>query len=166
SALIDARAQFGRTRAIMTDGDERTLTYEELVRAALALGHALNTGIKKGESVGVLLPTGIGSVIAVLALSAYGRVPAMLNFTAGEQSLRAALQMAKIQRVVTAHRFIEVGKFEALEAWMKSAAKLVYLEEVREKLSLFDKLTAAVGSFLPSGVATRISPDSPAVILF
>ena len=60
SALIDARAQFGRSYPILTDGDERTLTYEELVRAALALGHALKAGTKKGETVGVLLPTGLG----------------------------------------------------------------------------------------------------------
>ena len=166
SALVDARAKFGRTRAIVVDGDERTLTYEELVRAALALGHALKSGTRKGETVGVLLPTGIGSVIAVLALSAYGRVPAMLNFTAGEQSLRTALKMAKISRVVTAHRFIDLGKFEALEAWMKTTAKVVYLEDVRKKLSLFDKVTAAVGSLIPRRVATRVSPDSPAVILF
>jgi len=166
SALADARQQFGRSRAIITDGDERTLTYEEIVRAALALGHALKTGTKRGEAIGVLLPTGIGSVIAVLALTAYGRVPAMLNFTAGEQGLRTALKMAKIKRVVTAHRFIEVGKFEPLESWMKTVAKLVYLEEVREKLSLFDKVTAAFGSILPGMVATRVSPDAPAVILF
>ena len=166
SALADARVQFGRTRAIITDGDERTLTYEDIVRAALALGHALKSGTRRGEVVGVLLPTGFGSVIAVLALSAYGRVPAMLNFTAGEQSLRTALTMAKIRHVVTAHRFIELGKFEALEAWMKTAAKLVYLEEVRQNLSLFDKATAALGSVLPRLVATRTSPDAPAVILF
>ena len=166
SALADARQQFGHARAIVTDGDERTLTYEEIVRAALALGHALKSGTKRGEVVGVLLPTGIGSVIAVLALSAYGRVPAMLNFTAGEQSLRTALKMAKIKRVVTAHRFIDVGKFEGLEAWLKGAAKLVYLEEVREKLSLFDKVTAGFGSILPRLVAARVSPDATAVILF
>ena len=166
SALVDARQQFGRGRAIITDGDERTLTYEEIVRAALALGHALKDGTKRGEAVGVLLPTGIGSVIAVLALTAYGRVPAMLNFTAGEQGIRTALTMAKVKRVVTAHRFIEVGKFEALEAWLKGAAKLIYLEEVREKLSLFDKLTAGVGSIAPALVAARVSPDAPAVILF
>ena len=166
SALADARQQFGRSRAIITDGDERTLTYEEIVRAALALGHALKDGTKRGEAVGVLLPTGIGSVIAVLALTAYGRVPAMLNFTAGEQGIRTALKMAKVKRVVTAHRFIEVGKFESLEAWLKGAATMVYLEEVREKLSLFDKLTAAVGSVAPALVATRVSPDAPAVILF
>ena len=158
SALADARARFGRSRAIVVDGDERTLTYEELVRAALALGHALKAGTRKGENVGVLLPTGIGSVIAVLALSAYGRVPAMLNFTAGEQGLRTALKMAKITRVVTAHRFIELGKFETLEAWMKTAVKMVYLEEVREKLSLFDKITAAVGSLLPRQIAEHGLP--------
>ena len=166
SALAEARQRFGRNRAIVTDGDERTLSYEEIVRAALALGHALKAGTKRGDVVGVLLPTGIGSVIAVLALSAYGRVPAMLNFTAGEQSLRTALEMAKINSVVTAHRFIEVGKFEGLEAWLKTAAKMVYLEDVRQKLSLFDKATAAFGSILPKLVAAHVSPDSPAVILF
>jgi acyl-[acyl-carrier-protein]-phospholipid O-acyltransferase/long-chain-fatty-acid--[acyl-carrier-protein] ligase len=166
SALVDARAQFGRSYPIIVDGDERTMTYEELVRAALALGHALKAGTKKGETVGVLLPTGLGSVIAVLALSAYGRVPAMLNFTSGEHGLRTALKMAKIERVVTAHRFIELGKFETMEAWMKTTVKLVYLEEVRQNLSLFDKLAAAAGSLLPRRVATRVSPDAPAVMLF
>jgi acyl-[acyl-carrier-protein]-phospholipid O-acyltransferase / long-chain-fatty-acid--[acyl-carrier-protein] ligase len=166
SALADARAQFGRTRTILIDGDERALTYEQILRATLALGHALKAGTKRGDAVGVLLPTGIGSVIAVLALSAYGRVPAMLNFTAGEQSLRTALKMAKVTRVITAHRFIELGKYEALEAWLKTATDLVYLEDVREKLSLFDKATAGVGSFLPRLVAAGASPDVPAVILF
>jgi acyl-[acyl-carrier-protein]-phospholipid O-acyltransferase/long-chain-fatty-acid--[acyl-carrier-protein] ligase len=166
AALADARTQFGRNRTILIDGDERAFTYEQILRAALALGHALKSATKRGDAVGVLLPTGIGSVIAVLALSAYGRVPAMLNFTAGEQNLRTALTMAKVKRVVTAHRFIELGKFEALEAWMKTVAELVYLEEVREKLSLFDKATAGFGSFLPRLVATRVSPDAPAIILF
>ena len=68
---------------------------------------------------GVLLPTGIGSVVSVFALSAYGRVPAMLNFTAGVHSLHAALRSAQVRSIVTAHRFIELGKFEALEAELK-----------------------------------------------
>jgi acyl-[acyl-carrier-protein]-phospholipid O-acyltransferase / long-chain-fatty-acid--[acyl-carrier-protein] ligase len=166
SALADARRQYGRNRTILVDGDERAFTYEQILRASLALGHALKAGTKRGDAVGVLLPTGIGSVLAVLALSAYGRVPAMLNFTAGEQNLRAALKMAKVKRVVTAHRFIELAKCEAMEAWMKTAADLVYLEQVREKLSLSDKVTAGVGSFLPRLVAPRVSPDAPAIILF
>jgi NhaP-type Na+/H+ or K+/H+ antiporter len=66
------------TTRIVTDGDERTLTYEEIVRAALALGHALKSGTKRGEVVGVLLPTGIGSVIAVLALTLLRLIPVAL----------------------------------------------------------------------------------------
>ena len=166
AGLMEARARFGGKRPILVDGDERTLCYDEIARAALALGHALKKGTKSGEAVAVLLPTGIGSVIAVLALSAYGRVPAMLNFTAGEQGIAAALKSAEIKTVVTAHRFIELGKFGELEAWLKPRVRLVYLEEVREKLSLFDKGAAAIGSFLPRAVASHASPDAPAVILF
>jgi acyl-[acyl-carrier-protein]-phospholipid O-acyltransferase/long-chain-fatty-acid--[acyl-carrier-protein] ligase len=116
--------------------------------------------------VGVLLPTGIGSVVTFFALSAYGRVPAMLNFTAGTKSLAGALETARIKRIITAHRFIEVGKFEALEAALKPSAELVYLEEVREKLSILDKGAAAIGSYLPAAIASRMGPDAPAVILF
>ena len=66
--------------------------------------------------------------------------------------------------IITAHRFIELGKFEALEAELKSAAKLIYLEDVREGLSALDKGAAAIGSFLPQIIVAQPSPDKPAVI--
>lgn len=166
AALIDARAQFGGKRPIVIDGDERTLTYDEIVKAAFALGHALKKGTEPGEAVGVLLPTGLGSVIAFLALSAYGRVPAMLNFTAGEAGMQVAMTSAKLKRIVTAHAFIRLGKLEPLEAALKPRAELVYLEDVRKSLSLFDKAAAAVGHLLPSAIRAHADPNSPALILF
>ena len=165
-ALTEAGRAFGAKTPILIDGDERKLTYQDLSRAALALGHALRKHTNSREAVGVLLPTGIGSIISVFALSAYGRVPAMLNFTSGFQNLRAALQAADVKCVVTAHRFIDLGKFEALETELKKQVKLVYLEELREGLSATDKAAAVIGSYLPRAVASRPSPDSPAVILF
>ena len=57
-ALVDARARYGGKRAAVVDGDERVLNYDELVRGALALGHALKRGTKTGEAVGVMLPSG------------------------------------------------------------------------------------------------------------
>ena len=53
----------------------------------LRLGHALKRGTRREEKVGVLLPTGVGAAIAFFALSAYGRVPTMLNFTSGDAEL-------------------------------------------------------------------------------
>jgi acyl-[acyl-carrier-protein]-phospholipid O-acyltransferase / long-chain-fatty-acid--[acyl-carrier-protein] ligase len=165
-ALTQARSKFGGKKAALVDGDERVFTYDEIVRAALALGHALKAGTKAGESVGVMLPSGAGAVIAFFAVSAYGRIPAMLNFTAGAQAIKAALHMSNIKRIVTAHRFIELGKFEDLVAELKDSAEFVYLEDVREKLSIFDKAFAAVGQFLPSAVTSRPAHDTPAVILY
>ncbi len=165
-ALVDARRKFGAKTAAMVDGDERILSYEDVVRAALALGHALKSGTMPGESIGVMLPTGAAAVIAFFAISAYGRVPAMLNFTSGSAGLRSAIRTAKIKRVVTAHRFIELGKFDALASDLAKSVELVYLEDVREHLSIVDKGFAAVGSFLPSLVSASAPDNTPAVILF
>ena len=165
-ALLDAQAEYGAAHPIITDGDERTLTYGEMVKASLALGHALKAGTRAGETVGVMLPTGIGAVLSVYALSAYGRVPAMINFTAGRASIESAIKAAKVARIVTARRFISAAKLEELEAWLKDNVRLVYLDEVRERLSLADKIAAAVGSIFPGLVVARRSPDAPAIILF
>jgi acyl-[acyl-carrier-protein]-phospholipid O-acyltransferase/long-chain-fatty-acid--[acyl-carrier-protein] ligase len=165
-ALMEARAKFGGKRVALIDGDERQLSYDELVRAVLALGSALRKGTRSGEAVGVMLPTGAGSVIAFFALSAYGRIPAMLNFTAGAGAVQAAMNMAKIKRVVTARRFVELGKFEALIGELASSAQIVYLEDVRTELSLRDKVAAGIGQHLPALVTSRPAHGAPAVYLF
>ena len=165
-ALVDAGKRFGMERKILIDGDERALTYREIIRAALALGYALKKGTRFGDSVGVMLPTGVGSLIAVFALCAYGRTPTMVNFTAGLQNVRTALRMARVTRVVTAHRFIKLGKLEALEEELGRESQLIYLEDVREKLPLAAKGAAAIGSIAPKLIARHPSPDRPAAILF
>jgi acyl-[acyl-carrier-protein]-phospholipid O-acyltransferase / long-chain-fatty-acid--[acyl-carrier-protein] ligase len=165
-ALIEARSKYGADRAALVDGDDRVLTYEEIIRAALALGHALKKGTKSGEAVGVLLPTGAGAVITFFALSAYGRVPAMLNFTSGAAGLKSALNTAQVKRIVTAKRFVELGKLDALIDTFSKTHEIVYLEDVRENLSLIDKMFAAVGTFVPSLVASHALYSRPAVILF
>src|ERR1700744_1399801 len=145
-ALLQARDQHGGGTPAMVDGDGRVLSYDEVVRASFALGHALKRGTHRGESVGVLLPTGAGAAIAFFALSAYGRVPTMLNFTAGEAGLKSALRTARVHRVLTARRFIELAKLDDLAAALSKDCELVYLEDVRAKLSLRDKLAALTGS--------------------
>jgi acyl-[acyl-carrier-protein]-phospholipid O-acyltransferase/long-chain-fatty-acid--[acyl-carrier-protein] ligase len=165
-ALMEARKRFGGKQVALVDGDERRLTYDEIVQATLALGSALRKGTRAGEAVGIMLPTGAGSVIAFFAVSAYGRIPAMLNFTAGAAAILAAMHMAKIRRVVTARRFVEIGKFEDLIGELSSAAQIVYLEDVRAELSLRDKAAAGIGQHLPALVTSRPAHGAPAVYLF
>jgi acyl-[acyl-carrier-protein]-phospholipid O-acyltransferase/long-chain-fatty-acid--[acyl-carrier-protein] ligase len=165
-ALVAARSKFGGKRAALVDGSERVLTYDELVLNSLALGHALKKGTAPGEAVGIMLPTGAGAVLAFFAVSAYGRVPAMLNFTNGSSGILSALRTAKIKRVITAHQFVELGKFENLIADIEKSAEIIYLEDVRENISIVDKAFAAVGKFLPRAISSRALDRAPAVILF
>jgi acyl-[acyl-carrier-protein]-phospholipid O-acyltransferase / long-chain-fatty-acid--[acyl-carrier-protein] ligase len=165
-ALVDARKRFGGATAAVVDGDDRVLSYDEILRASFALGSALRKGTKSGESVGIMLPAGAAAVIAFFAVSAYGRVPTMLNFTSGAASLKSALKTAEVKRIITAHRFIELGKFEDLIAELQGTAEIVYLEDVRAKLSVIDKAAAILGQYLPWLISSRPSYQKPAVILF
>jgi acyl-[acyl-carrier-protein]-phospholipid O-acyltransferase/long-chain-fatty-acid--[acyl-carrier-protein] ligase len=165
-ALIDARSRYGGARQAIIDGDERVVTYDEIVRASLALGHALKKGTTRGEAVGIMLPTSVGAIVSFFAVSAFGRIPTMGNFTNGAAAVMSALRTAKVKKVVTARRFIELAKLDALAAEISMTAELVYLEDVREKLSIFDKAVAGVGQFAPGLVTSRPAYESPAVILF
>jgi acyl-[acyl-carrier-protein]-phospholipid O-acyltransferase/long-chain-fatty-acid--[acyl-carrier-protein] ligase len=165
-AFAEARAKFGGKKVAVVDVDERELNYDDMLRASLALGHALKKGTRSGDTVGVMLPTGAGATIAFLALSAYGRIPAMLNFTSGAASLKSALRTAQVKRIVTAHRFIDVGGFEGLIGELARDYEIVYLEDVRARISLMDKIAAVAGSFLPKLITSHAAQDKPAVILF
>jgi acyl-[acyl-carrier-protein]-phospholipid O-acyltransferase / long-chain-fatty-acid--[acyl-carrier-protein] ligase len=165
-ALVAARREHGGTRPALVDADERVLNYDTLMKGALALGHALRRNTKDGECVGVMLPTGAASAVTVFAVSAYGRVPTMINFTSGAANILSALKTAQVSRIITARRFVDLAKLDELVATLGKAAAIIYLEDVREGLTLWDKANAAAGMLAPFLVASRPDPDSTAVILF
>ncbi len=166
SGLLKAKSQFGGKKVVIVDGDDRELTYNDVVQAAFALGSALCDHTEKNENVAVMLPTGAGAVIAFYALQAYGRVPAMFNFTAGSRNLKAAGQAAKVTKVVTARKFVELGNLEPLIDELSDRFEMIYLEDVRENLSLKNKLAGALGPYLPSLFKANPSYKSAGVVLF
>jgi acyl-[acyl-carrier-protein]-phospholipid O-acyltransferase/long-chain-fatty-acid--[acyl-carrier-protein] ligase len=166
SALLGARKEYGGSKIALHDADDRKLSYDDIVRAAFALGSALKKGTRKREAIGVMLPTGAGAVIAFFALNAFGRVPAMLNFTAGSRNLIAAFKAAKIRRVVTAHAFIEKAELGELVDALKPHVEFIYLEDVRAHLGVGDKAAGALGPILPWAFGGQAHHDDAAVILF
>lgn len=165
-ALLRAKARVGGRAKMLEDHDRKPLSYTEIIRAAFALGGRLKARTRKGETVGVLLPTGVGAAVVFFALSAIGRVPAMLNFTAGSLNLKAACKAAGIRTILTADRFIEQAKLEDLTAELGSVADVVKLEAIRAKIGLGDKLGALIKGMAPRAFAHKPHPDDTAVILF
>ena len=164
-ALVEARREHGGGHIALVDGDDRAFSYDEMLRASFALGSALKAGTRAGDCVGVMLPTGAAATLSFFALSAFGRIPTMLNFTSGLAGLKSALCTAKVKRLVTAHRLVEKAGLEEVIAGL-TGIEIVYLEDVRKTLSLADKLTAVAGRIAPRLLAAHTDPAKPAVILF
>ncbi|HEY2482683.1 MAG TPA: AMP-binding protein, partial [Caulobacteraceae bacterium] len=165
-ALLDAAREYGARKPILEDQERRPLSYTDLIRASFALGRKIAAHTRGGENVGVLLPSSAGAVVTVFALHAYGRVPAMLNFTAGLRNLRAAVGLAKVSRVLTSHRFIEQGKLHDVIDALEQHCVVTYLEDMRRQIGAFDRAMALGASLAARHVRARASPDDPAVILF
>jgi acyl-[acyl-carrier-protein]-phospholipid O-acyltransferase/long-chain-fatty-acid--[acyl-carrier-protein] ligase len=165
-ALIDASHKYGAKKPILEDQERNPLSYTDLIRAAFALGGKIAAMTDKGERVGVLLPSSAGVVVTFFALHAYGRVPVMLNFTAGIRNLRAACKVAGVRRILTAHRFVDQAKLEDLVDALDADQEITYLEDVREHVNALDKAFAALAGAFPRLFRSPASPGDPGVILF
>src|SRR6201999_4113099 len=102
-ALLEAARVHGAKKPIVEDQERNPLSYTDLIRAAFALGHKLAGMTERGERVALLLPTSSAAVVTFFALHAFGRVPVMLNFTAGIRNIRAAVKIAGVKRVLSSH---------------------------------------------------------------
>jgi acyl-[acyl-carrier-protein]-phospholipid O-acyltransferase/long-chain-fatty-acid--[acyl-carrier-protein] ligase len=165
-ALVDARQTFGAKKPILEDQERNPLSYTDLIRAAFALGRKIAGFTKPGERVGVMLPASSAAVVTFFALHAFGRVPAMLNFTAGIRNLKAACELAGLKRVLTSHRFVEQGKLHDLIDALETLTEVRYLEDVRKTVGLSDKIFAAAAGAFPKRFRAATKPSDPGVILF
>ncbi len=162
-AVAEAAARHGKGRAAVEDPLSGKLSYRRLLAGAAVLGRQLAPLAAEGEAVGVLLPTANAAAATVLGLISAGRVPAMLNFTAGAANLRAACAAAKVGTVVTSRRFLEQAKLGALAEELGRDARILYLEDVGAGIGALDRLRGLLRGGRP---LARRRPDDPAVVLF
>ncbi len=165
-ALLSARSRYGGSRKILHDADDKQYSYNDIIQASFGLGSALTRDAAPKEAMGLMLPTGAAAVISFFAINAYGRIPAMLNFTAGERNLKSACAAAQVKTIVTARKFIELGELQDLVAALEEDHKIVYLEDVREGLTLRDKAAGGLGPIMPWAFCSKPNHKSTAVILF
>ena len=168
AAVLEARAAHGGDLPIIEDPTTAPLTYDRTVAASFVLGRRLARGAARREIIGLMLPNSAGAALAFLALQVTGRVPAMLNHTAGIEGVLSACRTAGLRRVVTSRRFVELAKLDALAESLAREVELVWLEDVREKIGLVDKFYGAAVVHVAAPLHRRIgiAPDDPAAVLF
>jgi acyl-[acyl-carrier-protein]-phospholipid O-acyltransferase/long-chain-fatty-acid--[acyl-carrier-protein] ligase len=176
-SLLNAKSLHGNKRLVVEDIDRNPISYQRLVLGSLVLGRRIARATKQGENVGILLPNSVGAVVTFFAMQAFHRVPAMLNFTAGLNNALIACRLAEIKTIYTSHKFIERANLQEFAAGLvEKGLKLIYLEDVRNKINIFHKLFGKLYSLFPRlsyQIANSIKKENhdnfttmPAVILF
>jgi acyl-[acyl-carrier-protein]-phospholipid O-acyltransferase / long-chain-fatty-acid--[acyl-carrier-protein] ligase len=175
SALLDASAKHGTSKPILEDVERQPLTYDRLIIGSLVLGHALANVTARKETVGIMLPNVAGLPVVLFGLNAYGRVPALLNFSAGAKNLQSAIRTGVIKTLITSRRFINTAGLEAVLATLADTdvspgktLNIIYLEDIRKGIGTPQKLAGAIKSKFARRIHARhaLSPDQPAVVLF
>lgn len=169
--LLDARIVHGGKKVIAEDINRKEINYDTMITKCFALGKELTKYSHRGEYVGVLLPGALSSIVTFWGLHAYGRIPAMLNYTVGAQGMVSACETAKIETVITAKAFVIKAKLQDEIRQLEKHANVLYLEDVAKEISLYTKLRSYVISKFDKGLKRRhrvrgVSPESPAVVLF
>ena len=167
TALLDARERYGAKMIIAEDLERNPISYDRLVLGAAILGRKLAAETSVGERVGVLVPNSVGALVTFFGLEAFGRIPTMLNYSAGADSMVSACAAAQVRVIVTSHRFVEKARLEAVIAILGQHARIVWLEDLRGTITSIDKLRGLVDRVLATRLpGPRVAPDDPAVVLF
>jgi acyl-[acyl-carrier-protein]-phospholipid O-acyltransferase/long-chain-fatty-acid--[acyl-carrier-protein] ligase len=162
-ALIDAAKHHGPGWVAIEDPVRGQMTYRRLLQAVAILGRKLMPYALEGHSMGIMLPTSNAAVVTLFAVMSAGRVPALINFTAGAANVLAACRAAQLDTIVTSREFVEKGRLGNLVAQIQAELRIVYLEDIRQTVGAADKLRGFFGWKKPL-VARK--PDDWATILF
>jgi acyl-[acyl-carrier-protein]-phospholipid O-acyltransferase/long-chain-fatty-acid--[acyl-carrier-protein] ligase len=162
-AVVEAGEVHGWKRVSVEDPVTGSLSYKRMMIGAHVLGKKLMPLASEGKALGVMLPNANGAVVTILGVMSAGRVPAMINFTAGAANILAACKAAQVSTILTSRAFIEKGKLDAVVAQLAQVMKIVYLEDVRATVGTGDKIAGLLGH--KKALVAR-KPDDPAVILF
>jgi acyl-[acyl-carrier-protein]-phospholipid O-acyltransferase/long-chain-fatty-acid--[acyl-carrier-protein] ligase len=167
-ALLDARAIHGAKAPAVEDVNRAPLSYGRLILGARLLAKTLAPHTARGEAVGLMLPNMNPAVATFFALQAGGRVPAMLNYSAGPAHLTAACDAAEVHTIVCAHAFVEKAKLENAVAQLEATGRrFVWLEDLAADIGPVDKLIGLITAPFAEVFAHRQrDANRPAVILF
>ena len=151
SKTIRAWRRRGR-RVIAADTTGVKAGGRQLLTRTLALRRLLRREVLSDDEqyVATLLPPSVGGVAVNVALAFDRRISANLNYTVSSEVLNHCTREVGIKHILSSQAFMERFDFDL-------DAEVVLLDEIREKITLADKLVAFMqATLLPAFVLDRV----------
>jgi acyl-[acyl-carrier-protein]-phospholipid O-acyltransferase/long-chain-fatty-acid--[acyl-carrier-protein] ligase len=141
-------------------------SYKDIVIKSFVLGRFFKKMTAPGEHVALLLPNALANLCTLFGLSAYERIPVMLNFSVGSKNMVSMCNTAQVKMIITSHLFIRNAKLESVVDDLRDAGyRIFYLEDMRKFITLRDKIEAYI-RYKVKRVPHPDGGNKKAVILF
>jgi acyl-[acyl-carrier-protein]-phospholipid O-acyltransferase / long-chain-fatty-acid--[acyl-carrier-protein] ligase len=165
-AFLDTIDKYSGKTKIIEDMNEVEETYQELLKKSLALGRIVSKVSQPNEAVAVLMPNVTNTLALILGMTAFNRIPALLNYTSGTAGMQNSCVAANIKTVVSSRKFIEAAKLEEVVSQFQNL-NVLYLEDLRKDFGVLDRAwLMGYALHYPRAAMELVRPEDPAVILF
>jgi acyl-[acyl-carrier-protein]-phospholipid O-acyltransferase/long-chain-fatty-acid--[acyl-carrier-protein] ligase len=145
----------------IADSTGKHLSFGQTLAASILMRRWIAKNCAGSQNVGLLLPASAGGAISNLGIALAGKTAVNLNFTAGEEATRYAIDRCEIRTIITSREFVEKIK-------LAPQPEMVFVEDVTAAMKPGAKLAAAVAArFIPTRrLAGTAKPDDTAAIIF
>lgn len=166
TAKVHSKKGFFKRPYFVEDIKREPNTYKDIIIKSFVIGKYFKRRTVPGEHVAMLLPNSIAALCTFFGLSAYDRVPVMLNFSVGARNMTSMCKTAQVKKVITSLSFIKTAKMEAVVDVLKADGyEVVFLEKMAKEIGLWSKINAFL-RYKIKRVPHRDGGNKKAVILF
>ena len=138
-------------------------TYRDLITSIFALREEIMKF--PGQRVGIMLPASVAADTVFLAVLFSGKTPVMLNWTTGLRNITHAMDLAQVQRVLTAQALLSRLVAQGMD-FSSLNDRMVPLEKLAGSLGKGAKLRAAMKGKFYWRALSHVASSETAVILF
>lgn len=152
-AWIDRAKKVGNG-LVMADSTGIELNGYKFMTGTFMIANALRNSLKTEQNVGILLPTSAGGSMGNMAVLSLGKTVVNISYSSGNQSIKHALNISEINKVITSKQFLAKLKAKGFDMTDVLANKeLIYLEDVKEGMNNITKvIVLGLVKFLPTGM--------------
>ena len=166
AAKVHAKKGLFRRPKFVEDVQRKPNSYRDIVIKSFVLGKYFKRRTAPEEHVGVLLPNSIAAICTFFGLTAYSRIPVMLNFSVGAKNMLSMCRTAEVKMVITSLTFIKMAKMEEfVETLEQAGVKVVFLEKLAKSIGLWEKINAYL-RYKIKRVPHKRGGNRKAVVLF